>query len=171
MLREPPALDSTEALSELVCEGFALDQNLEDWSADITNPKYQYTSMPALDCSSPNLPPHLLANRSIDIYSSGSMACLWNLWRCTRIRLLQCLRSCMDRQATLSSIPPNPSSLPPLPPPHGRISQPHGQTPRPLQRHLRQRAVLAERDRNGREIAATASEGAGGGFCFCGRCG
>ena len=98
-----PTHETDLRLRDLIREGFEIDKKLELWSEQLSG-RYVYTVMEAPDCSLSELQSPSQNETSIHIYSSGAMACLWNLHRCTRIFLLQCIQDCIRRQNYLSQL-------------------------------------------------------------------
>ena len=98
-----PIYERDLRLRTLIREGFEIDRKLELWSKQISG-RYIYTTMEAPDCSLSELQSASQERPSIHIYSSGAMACLWNLHRCTRIFLLQCIQDCIRRQNHISRL-------------------------------------------------------------------
>lgn len=118
MLCEPPTF-SPQPSDRLVAHiqyGLGLDKRLEAWAEQAPGP-FRSTRMEAPNCSSTgglSTPPNTTV---IHIYTTSSIACLWNLHRCTRIQLLQCLRDCQKRHYQFTSIqqhintPANPCTM------------------------------------------------------------
>ena len=98
-----PTYETDLRLGDLIREGFEIDKKLELWSEQLSG-RYVYTVMEAPDCSLSELQSPSQNRPAIHIYSSGAMACLWNLHRCTRIFLLQCIQDCIRRQKYLSQL-------------------------------------------------------------------
>ena len=61
-----------------------------------------------LDASSISMQQSMQPNTPIHLYSSPSMAYLWNQYRCIRIMLFKCVRRLLSRQST--SIPYDPQT-------------------------------------------------------------
>ncbi|KAL8790282.1 MAG: hypothetical protein Q9195_006440 [Heterodermia aff. obscurata] len=98
-----PSHETDLRLGDLVSEGFEIDRKLERWSEQVSG-RYIYTAMEAPDCSLSEMQSPSQRRPSIHIYSSGAMAYLWNLHRCTRIFLLQCIQDCVRRQKHISQL-------------------------------------------------------------------
>ena len=114
ILRSTPSLISAYGtdlrLRNLIREGFEIDRKLELWSEQISG-RYIYIIMEAPDCSLSELQSPSHKRPSIHIYSSGAMAYLWNLHRCTRIFLLQCIQDCIRRQKHISQVHQQPLQI------------------------------------------------------------
>ena len=98
VLQAAPTIDSESAgkISDLLRKGSELDHKLQQWGEQVSG-KYRITVLETAPCSPPSLSSGTQQQRSVHIYSSASMACLWNLWRCTRIVLLRCLQQLIVR--------------------------------------------------------------------------
>ena len=95
------------ALKKSIDAGAILDEKLTTWSKRASG-YYKYTMVEAPDSSPPNTPFVSQTRPLIHVYSSTAMAGLWNLYRCVRILLLECLQSCSSRQRESTAWEPSP---------------------------------------------------------------
>ena len=89
--------DTTRSLSEVIAQGKQLDHRLEQWSINVED-KYKYKIIQPLHHLLFDAPVSSQVLSSIHIYSSSSMAHLWNIHRGARLLLLQCIRRCIMRK-------------------------------------------------------------------------
>lgn len=90
---------SISTLSEIVCSSILLDKRLEAWSNEVSG-DYGYASMEALHLPSFAEPPWgSQPGMPIHVYKGSSTATMWNIYRCSRIMLLQYLMKCIARNA------------------------------------------------------------------------
>ncbi|KAL6722057.1 hypothetical protein ACLMJK_001162 [Lecanora helva] len=102
---------SLSALSAVTAQGRQLDAQLAEWGANASgNFAYQILSPFAGSCigrrvSSQDGP-------TVHLYSSFSMACLWNFHRCTRIMLNRCMTHCVTESEKLDKSSPARTDMP-----------------------------------------------------------
>ena len=95
------------ALKEIIDAGTILDKKMTAWSKEASG-YYEYTKMEAPNPSPPNTPLDLQKSPSIQLYSSATMAALWNQYRCMRILVLECLQKVSSRQRENTAWEPSP---------------------------------------------------------------
>lgn len=115
ILRQPIiSASQVPTLQNLIAAGTKLHAELLHWRTQAeTTPPFQYTTVSAPSCTAtpldlPSAPP--LPQSPIHIYSTLSMAGLWNQYRVMIMILLECLQRCSSRQRESSAWEPVPLS-------------------------------------------------------------
>ena len=92
---------TTSSLSDIIAQGIHLDARLAEWSSKLSG-NFRYESVDALTnlALSGTCAPQTAS--AVHIYSSISMAYLWNLHRCARILLNDSLIYCLLRSEELN---------------------------------------------------------------------
>ena len=96
-------------LLDIIARGRLIDLRIQDWGVHVSG-KFKYISMTPADI--PASEGVFLPGSSfpIHLYSSRSMANLWNTHRCARIILLQCLKKCVALLEDSQPTTPDPES-------------------------------------------------------------
>lgn len=95
--REVNSAHLTSDLQHIINSIVSLDARFKAW---IERPpgSYRFTQLERFDGSSSIAPHGSKPGIPVHLYSSPSMASLWNMYRCMRILLLRSLLACMSRQ-------------------------------------------------------------------------
>ena len=98
------------ALHEIINAIFILDMKLTTWSGQASG-YYLFAKMEAPSSAPPKTAFDLQAPPSIHLYTSPTMATMWNQYRCMRILLLECLQKCSSRQRKYTAWEPTPLEI------------------------------------------------------------
>ncbi len=108
-----PDTGSASALPKIILRARSLGTRLKEWSSGVSG-RYKYRKLEPLGSLVSNTPIYSQTKSATLLYSSPSMAVLWNIHRITRIYLLHYLVRCTSRKFDLGApIPLSPQIIGP----------------------------------------------------------